>query len=140
MSDEKITISLDDARHLFDLAIDTPLLCSGSFETDDVAVLRKLAELIGVDPASATPDEFVYDFPHSFKPFNVNMERNEVRTGECHSYTFGGGTYELMRPETDEEVYARLGESLDRCGAGSYDRQCRRPADDPIHQTAEMGA
>jgi len=81
MSDEKITISLEDARHLFDLAIDTPLLCSGSFETDDVVLLRKLAELIGVDPATATPSEFLRDFPHPFKPFNVNIERNQVGCG-----------------------------------------------------------
>lgn len=136
MSDEKITLSLDDARHLFDLAIDTPLLCSGSFETDDVAVLRKLAVLIKVDPAAATPDEFVYDFPHPFKPFSINLERNQVPTGERRVPWPGAEPYPMLRPETDDEVYARLGESPDRCSAGSYSRRCRRPAADPIH-TAE---
>ena len=124
MNKTKITISVEDARHLFDLAVDTPLVCSGSFETDDVALLRKLAQLIGVDPARATPDEFVRDFPHSFKPFNIHVERNEVRDDSARSG---------IRWETDEEVYARLGETPDRCSAGGYSRRCMRPADDPIH-------
>jgi hypothetical protein len=127
MSEEKITISVQDARHLFDLAIDTPLLCSGSFETDDVALLRRLAELIGVDPGKATPQDFVRDFPHAFRPFNIGIERMEVRDAASP-----GG----IRWETDEDVCARLGESPDRCQAGDYNRRCTRPADDPIHVAA----
>ena len=134
MTDEMITIRREDAKHLFDLAVDTPLVCSGSFDTDDVVVLRKLAGLIGVDPAKATPSDFVRDFPHAFEPFNVGIERMERRDDAAP-----GG----IRWETDEEVYARLGESPDWCVAGDYNRRCRRPANDPIHaaarETAEMG-
>lgn len=128
MSDERITLSLEDARHLFDLAIDTPLLCSGSFETDHVVVLRKLAALINVDPATATPDDFVRDFPHTYKPFNIHGEGG---------YVWDANAPDGRRPETDAEVYARLGENPDRCSAGGYDRRCRRPQTDPIHQAAD---
>jgi hypothetical protein len=124
VSDE-IRISLDDARRLFDLAVDTPLLCSGSFETDDVRVLRRFAKAIGVDPSKGTPEEFERDFPHPFKPFDIRIEHDLVRDDAAP-----GG----MRSETDEEVYARLGESPDRCSAGPYSYRCRRPEADPLHQ------
>jgi hypothetical protein len=122
---EEIKLNLDDARRLFDLAVDTPLLCSGSFETDDVRVLRRFARAIGVDPKLGTPTEFERDFPHPFKPFDVRTEHNEIRDD---SAPFG------TRWETDEEVYARLGENPDRCSAGGYSRRCSRPADHPLHQ------
>jgi hypothetical protein len=123
MSDE-IRISLDDARRLFDLAVDTPLLCSGSFETDDVRVLRRFARAIGVDPGKGTPEEFERDFPHPFKPFNVAGEHMEIRD---ESAPHG------IRWETDTEVYARIGESPDRCSAGPYSYRCRRPEAHQLH-------
>lgn len=142
-----VTIRREDAQRLFDLAVDSPLVCSGSFETDDVVVLRRLAALIGVDPAIATPSEFLRDFPHPFKAFAVDIERNEVvDTTSPTIHVFGVMCHEGTRMETDDEVYARLGEGPDRCSAGSYSRRCTRPAADPIHQTsggtpaAEMGA
>jgi hypothetical protein len=120
----KIKLDLDDARRIFDLAVDSPLICSGSFETEDVVVLRRFAERIGVDPAKATPEEFVRDFPHTFRPFNVQIERNQVADPDPpHG----------LRWETDDEVYARLGSSPDRCEAGAYSRRCARPSADPIH-------
>lgn len=122
---DTVALSLDDARRLFDLATDSPLICSGSFETDDVMVLRRLAETIGVDPAKATPSEFVRDFPHPFEPFRVDIERNELRD---HRAPHG------IRWETDDEVYARLGQHPDHCVAGDYNRRCRRQEGDPIHQ------
>lgn len=129
---ETVAIDLEDARRIFDLAVDSPLICSGSFETEDVVVLRRFAERIGADPAIATPDEFIRDFPHPFKPFNLEFERDRVGTGE---YREGiGGRHPRTRPETDDEVYARLGTEPDRCSAGEYRRQCTRPAADPIHE------
>lgn len=127
-----ITLRLDDARRLFDLATDSPLLCSGSFETDDVRVLRRLARAVGTDLAHATPDGFVRDFPHAFQPFDVNLERDTVATGQ-ERFVSGIGRVPETRPETDEEVYARLGQHPDRCSAGGYRRQCQRPEAHPIH-------
>lgn len=130
----RVTLYLDDARRLFDLATDSPLICSGNFETDDVVVLRRLAATIGVDPARATPDEFVRDFPHPFAPTNVDVERDMVvDTASPRADVFGVSCHTATRLETDEEVYARLGEIPDSCTAGGYNRRCRRPAADPIH-------
>lgn len=117
-----VTLSLETAKRLYDLATDSPLVCSGSFETEDVIVLRELAGIIGVDLATATPDEFVRDFPHPFQSF-LEGERGWMRNN------LGQAT----RRETDDEVCARLGENPDRCSAGSYNRRCTRPASDPIH-------
>lgn len=125
-----VTLGLETAKHLYDLATDSPLMCSGSFETEDVIVLRELAGIIGIDPASATPDEFVRDFPHPFKPFNIAGEHDYVRVSADER--------DGIRPETDAEVYARLGENPDQCSAGTYGRKCRRPADDPIHASRDQ--
>lgn len=117
-----ITLTLQDARHLFDLAIDTPLLCSGSFETDDVKLLRSLAEKINVDPSVATPDDFVRDFPHVFKAWIPSVDRKP----------------NSVNYETDAEAIARLGGlPVDRCSAGRFDRYCRRPQSDPMHIEAK---
>ena len=128
---QTVTLGFETAQRLFDLATDSPLMCSGSFETEDVIVLRELATAIDLDPAKATPNEFVRDFPHPFKPFDIRIEHEWLRD---ESQPNG------MRLETDAEVYARLGELPDRCSAGGYSSRCRRPANDPFHQAAEMGA
>jgi hypothetical protein len=120
-----VSIDIDDARRIFDLAVDSPLVCSGNFETEDVVVLRRFAAQIGADPAAATPDLFARDFPHAFVPFDVKLERNEITDPAAR---FG------QRWETDEEVYARLGSSPDRCEAGAYSRRCAQPAADQIHE------
>jgi broad specificity phosphatase PhoE len=118
-SSEQITVSLEDLRHVFDLAVDTPLLCSGSFDSDDVAVLRRLAELLHVDPEGVTPDEFIRDFPHKFRPYQ-RANRHISGTSD-------------LRPETDEEFRERVGHGWGTCSAGSYFRRCHRPEDDPMH-------
>lgn len=126
--DELITIRKEDLRHLFDLAVDTPLLCSGSFDTDDVNVIRMTAGLIGADPAAVTPAEFIRDYPHEFKPINWQLERDQI-VGPAP----GTDHFSQHRLETEAEVMARLGQLPDACVAGSYNRQCGRPASDPKH-------
>lgn len=112
---EQITIRLDDIRHLFDLAVDTPLVCSGSFDTDDVELLRRIAVLLGVDPNGITPDEFAALYPHQFKRRPVFAE--------------------MLGSETGEQAQARIAEERadSRCQVGTYGRRCGKPADDPIH-------
>lgn len=119
--DDPITISREDAQRLFDLATDSPLICSGSFETDDVVVLRRLAGLIGVDPNVATPDEFAAQYPHPHKRRAVFAE--------------------MRYDETSERARERIAEERDdpKCQVGTYGRRCWKLADDPIH-TAQMGA
>lgn len=145
MTEPMITLPLDVARRLYDLATDSPLMCSGSFESDDVAVLRQLAELIGVDPLIATPDEFVRDYPHPFVPRPV-LPRHGWREGWVDLSGFavepppGADSYLLgyrrsTRPETDEECAERVAEERadQRCHAGTYSIKCLRLAGDPMH-------
>ena len=121
-----IEIDEDDLRRLYDLATDSPLMCSGSFETDDVRVLRRLARKIGADLSVATPDEFVRDFPHAFNDGILRrpMWRHQLRRPSA------------SRAETPDEMAERVAGAHPsaECVAGSYNRRCMRPADHPIHQ------
>jgi hypothetical protein len=120
-----IEIDEDDLRRLYDLATDSPLICSGSFETDDVRVLRRLARRIGADLSVATPDEFVRDFPHAF---NDGIFRRPMWR---HPADRPSG-----RPETPDETAERVAQSeaSAECMAGSYNRRCMRADWHPIHQ------
>ncbi len=120
-----IEIDEDDLRRLCDLATDSPLICSGSFETDDVRVLRRLGRRIGADLSVATPDEFVRDFPHAFDDgiFRKTRWRNII----------SGQRGRWERPDETAERVARTPASAE-CVADSYNRRCNRPADHPIHQ------
>ena len=124
---DEIKLSIEDARRLLDLATDSPLVCSGSFESDDVRTLRRLARVIGIDPETITPDEFIRDYPHAFRPsIREDIERLTWKSPEF--------LYRGYR-ETDAQVRARLGEAAndDRCDAGRYNRKCGRRASDPLH-------
>lgn len=116
MTDPKITLSLDDVRHLFDLAVDTPLVCSGSFDTDDVELLRRIAVHLGVEPNGITPDEFAAQYPHKHK-------RRDVHAAMAYG-------------ETGEQAQARIARQRAdvTCWVGTYGRRCGKTADDPIHQ------
>jgi hypothetical protein len=121
-----VEIDEDDLRRLYDLATDSPLMCSGSFETDDVRVLRRLARRIGADLSVATPDEFVRDFPHAF-------DDGIFRRPMWHHLP---GRPAASRAGTPDEMAERwaLTPPSEECVAGSYNRPCNRPADHPIHQ------
>lgn len=120
-----IEIDEDDLRRLYDLATDSPLICSGSFETDDVRVLRRLGRKIGADLSVATPDDFVRDFPHAFNDgiFRRPMWRHQPGRG-------------VDRLETPDEVAERvaLAHPSAECVAGSYNRRCMRADWHPIHR------
>lgn len=122
----KIEIDVEDLRRLYDLATDSPLVCSGNFETEDVRVLRRLALKIGANVEAATPDEFVRDFPHAYVPTTIGQERRWIPID---------GSFQGGRMETSTEALTRLGGSLPTtCVAGSRARRCGREADHPIHQ------
>ncbi len=115
--EEKIEISLQDLKHLFDLAVDSPTVCSGSFETDDVNLLRKLAGLIGADPNGITPEEFQSQYVHPFRG-----------PAKPHRASY----------ETDEGYEARLvryAENVSTCQV----RRCWKAPDHSIHQTHQEG-
>jgi hypothetical protein len=70
-SDGTVRLTLEDLRHLFDLAVDSPTVCSGSFETIDVELLRKIATVIGIEPNTITPSEFLNQYRHDFVSLGV---------------------------------------------------------------------
>jgi hypothetical protein len=136
-------ITLEDLKHLFDLAVDTPLVCSGSFDTGDVDLLRRIAVMIGVDPNSITPDEFSSQYPHPFTPRGVQPNPMLVGgwagpDGVMHDDS-GAGRRLAMRPETVEERDARVAEERadETCQVGTYGRKCGRLAGDPKHTGSE---
>lgn len=149
--DETVTIKLETLKHLFDLAVDTPLVCSGSFDSDDVNVLRATATVLGVDPVSITPDEFVTNYPHPFEPRQVYAEPRIVGeyvnglghvipepvhgSGWSRLPTSGSGITYRHRRETAAEQRERMAaERADlTCHAGTYGRPCGRLAVDPLH-------
>jgi hypothetical protein len=149
--DVYISIKLETLKHLFDLATDTPLVCSGSFDDDDVKVLRDTAVVIGVDPnnESITPPEFIAGYPHPFKRREVHAEPRIV-----HGWANRDGFAiddDDPRTKRDHPLYRSLirthrtesgAEQRDRmaeeradptCWAGTYGRRCGRPEADPLH-------
>jgi len=141
----KAPVTIDDLKHLFDLAVDTPLVCSGSFDTDDVDVLRRIATLLGVDPNSITPDEFIAQYPHAFVQrtggaaaalsvpvYGVRMRPGWDGRAETRDRYRRVDRY---RYETADEVRARLDAAAadPACQAGAGYRTCGKPREDKIH-------
>lgn len=139
MTDRTVTISFEDARRIFDLAVGMDEACSGYgsgyMETDDVHAMRRLAVAIDVDPAVCTSLEFVTQFPHAFEPGRPNLDDYRQRIVSMRN-SVNFGPIRVSTPETDEQVLARLaatGVALTiPCGAG-YWAKCGKPANDPIH-------
>lgn len=130
MTDEMASIPKEDARRIFDIACSMDQACSGYMDTDDVKAMRRFAVALGVDPAECTGSEFVSQFPHAFasSPMSLNSLRDwvvETREDTEHIRT--------MRPETDAEVIARVGDVPVTCSAGNMFRRCGKLEDDPIH-------
>lgn len=130
-------LSVESLRRLFDLAVDSPLLCSGSFESDDVDLLRRIARLLGIDPETITPDEFITQYPHAFKPKGVFLGRATTWDDSVVTHRRRGGA----REETDAEMNARIErDSADKaCTAGTLGRRCGLLVDDPKHVVAGAG-
>jgi hypothetical protein len=139
---EPVPISRDDLRHLFDLAVDTPLIMSGSFDTDDVDLLRRIAVTLGTDPDAITPSEFVNQYPHRFQRRPIVVSCRQVGywvdamgvEHESSGIEYPGRRY-VMRQETEQERDARVAEEEadQACQVGMYSRPCGKPATDPIH-------
>jgi hypothetical protein len=130
-----LPIEVGDLRHLFDLAVDSPTVCSGSFENDDVDLLRKIAVLINVDPEGITPEDFITNYPHTYRPTGVGFGRQGLWIKAL------GQPYQRRAEfEPIDEWNARIvRESEGRpCGRGEYRRECGLPEDDPKHTASEV--
>lgn len=134
-------IAAVDLKHLFDLATDSLLVCSGNFDTDDVNLLRRIADAIGVEPESITPDEFLSQYPHRFRrrivpPATVQMIRTyatrrlpgwDGNPDTEHMYRQATG----RRQETADEVRARIDEA--KADPACQVIRCGKPKEDEIH-------
>lgn len=128
MSEYELThtgIAIDDLRRLFNLAVDSPLICSGSFETDDVELLADIATRIGVDPWRTVTHgtEFESRYLHPFKPRRAHAEAHYVHHGPRGQMS--------SRLETEAEVQARLAE--ERADLTCQVARCGRPREDAHH-------
>ncbi len=68
VTDPAITVPTDDLRTLFDIATGSLNFGSGFLDTDEVAALRRVAVLIGVDPMAGTPTDFAKRTAHAHTP------------------------------------------------------------------------
>lgn len=73
-------IETEDLKAIFDLAVGSMNFGSGFLDGDEVAMLRRIAVVIGVDPWVATPRDFKHQFPHEF----VMIGWNSVYCRECN--------------------------------------------------------
>lgn len=66
----EITLPMDEARKVFDTAINSMDFGSGFLDNDEVEALRKFAVRIGINPMHATPSNFwsqyIADHQHEF--------------------------------------------------------------------------
>lgn len=63
-----VAIPTEDLKALFDIAVGSLNFTSGFLDSDEVAVLRKVAGIIGVDPMVGTPKEFAQRMAHPHVP------------------------------------------------------------------------
>lgn len=68
--DEEVTIRRGDLRALLDVATGSMDFGSGFLDNEQVEVLRKVAEVLGVEPKVVTPSNFVcqYEGKHNWNP------------------------------------------------------------------------
>lgn len=85
---ETTIIDTEDLKALFDVAVSSMDFGSGFLDTDEVNMLRRIAEAIGVDPMVATPHDFRSRYSHQFVPDRWDMERCDLcrnqKGVDCH--------------------------------------------------------
>jgi hypothetical protein len=62
----RVSVDREDLQVLLDLAVNSLDFGSGFWENSDVPPVRRIAQVLGVDPAEVTPYEFQSGYPHAF--------------------------------------------------------------------------
>lgn len=78
-------------------------------DLEDVQAAREIAALAGLDPADYTSQLWKYKFPHAFVPTAVSVDSYRGWVPDYTKQHSLFGEVVVSRPETDEEVYARIG-------------------------------
>jgi hypothetical protein len=130
VSDEQITIPKLTAQAVLNTVITSTDFDDGMLDAEEVEALRALAVALGVDPAKATPAAFTRHYPHPYRPFDSPADADEAL-----------GIRRVIAVQTADGWTTRRNDEprpYEPCSAGWP--RCTKPATDPIHQTAEMGA
>jgi hypothetical protein len=61
-----VNIDEADLRALFDIATGSMDFGSGFLDSEEVVLLRRIAEMLGVDPMEGTPINFKASFAHEY--------------------------------------------------------------------------
>jgi hypothetical protein len=84
---DEVVAKIEDIKILIDLVDQGDTIASGFLDTEEVITVRKMAHLVGVNPADVTPSGMIASFPHEFKPDNtihywdtVNNVRSDATT------------------------------------------------------------
>lgn len=87
MTGAPVSLPFTDLQALFDIAVGSMNFTSGFLDSDEVAVLRRVAVAIGVDPMVGTPREFATQFPHDYKEEDYRNHKSEwirkAQLGKC---------------------------------------------------------
>lgn len=84
--DKKLKVEKKDLQVLFDALVHSMDFGSGFLDDEEVEALRNVAGVLGVDPAVATPEDFLHQFPHVFQPGAVkwDLEKSDYVTHRLH--------------------------------------------------------
>lgn len=76
-----IEVNREDLKKLFDMCVNSMDFGSGFLDTEDVECLRKVARVIGVAETTATPAEFMANYPHEM---NALPDEARCRLSRCN--------------------------------------------------------
>lgn len=82
---KKVQIEVEELKATFDIAVHSMDFGSGFLDNEEVEHLRKVAEILGLDPMDATPRNFRKQYPHAFTPFPEHYDRSRGHYNYCYT-------------------------------------------------------
>ena len=133
---EQITIPKETGQILFDALVQSMDFGSGFLDSEEVEALRGLAVAIGVDPNTATPDEFAAGYPHPY-----DGETNRMLAARRIGATLWPGMPNPTgKPFNPGDIDESRMPDYPPCKVGPWGRACGKPEDDPIHVAVREAA
>lgn len=101
---EPTPIPTEDLRALFDVAVGSMNFASGFLDTDEVNMLRRVAEALSVDPMEATPHEFRTQYPHAFRESRSLFASERLLCCWCNRESFHPLHADQVKSGTEEQA------------------------------------
>lgn len=82
----ELTIDKELIKIVFDVAVESMDFGSGFLDDEEVEALRKMAVILGLDPAVGTPDNFKCKYGYhrySDRDYPSPWEPTNIKKGEC---------------------------------------------------------